>query len=810
MKRSIDHLRNDLRFGVRALRRRPGFTAVAALTLAIGIGANTAIFSVVHGVLLQPLPYNDPDALVMVNVAPRLPTDIPGNMSYPDIADIRDHGSAFSSVVGFSSTNYTLTEFGDPVIVRVTRVTEGFMQTFRLAPILGRDIRRDEFGPNAPTVAVLSHAMWRERFAEDRSVIGRTVQLDGVTYEIVGVAPEGFDFPEEAKMWIPRRFDPATCGRGCHAMNAIGRLASGATLQSAVTEVQVLSANLETAYPATNTGKRFMARTLKETVVGNVKQGLWIMLGAVALVLLIACANVANLLLARASAREGETAVRSALGATRGMLARPVFVESAALAILGGALGVGLAVIGVNVLRVFAEETIPRAQLIAIDPVVLLVTLGTVVFVTFAFGLIPALTMSRASLGDSLSQIGRGSGAGLRTIRFRRALLAGEVALSAALLIGAGLLLKTFAKLYAVDVGYTTQQIVRFNLVLPASSYPEIERVSQFYGALESRVATLPGVDAVGTMYGAPLTAGRASGSVFVEGRPEPTPTEEKDASIRPITPGALRALGFQLVRGRPLTDADNRSDAEPVALVNESLVRQHFSNEDPLGRRIRVGVDVGFGSPYWRIVGVVRDARFDALTREAQADVFMPHAKFGPRSMTVHVRTEPGVAPMQTALRDAVRAIDPNVVLHRFEQIEQAVSRQIAPTRLYLLLVAIFAITAALLAAVGLYGVMSFVVTQRTREIGIRVALGARREGVAALVVRQGMQPVLIGIAIGVFGAVLAGRVIEAVLFGVAPRDPIVVASAAGLMVLVALAAAAVPAFRASGIDPARVLHVE
>ncbi len=746
----------------------------------------------------------------MVNVAPRLPTDIPGNMSYPDIADIRDNGSAFSSVVGYSSTNFTLTEFGDPVIVRVTCVTEGFMQTFGIAPILGRDIRRDEFGPNAPTVAVLSYGTWRERFAEDRAVIGKTIRLDGVTYEIVGVTPEGFDFPEEAKIWIPRRFDPATCGRGCHAMNAIGRLAAGATLLSAATEVRRLSANLETAYPATNTGKRFMARTLKETVVGNVKQGLWIMLGAVTLVLLIACANVANLLLARASAREGETAVRSALGATRGMLARQVFVESAALAILGGTLGVGLAVIGVKVLRAFAQDTIPRAQLIAIDPVVLLATLGTVVFVTFAFGLIPALALSRASLADNLSQIGRGSGAGLRTIRFRRALLAGEVALSAALLIGAGLLLKTFANLYAVNVGYTTQQIVRFNLVLPASSYPEIERVSQFYATLESRIATLPGVAAVGTMFGAPLTTGRSAGTVLVEGRPQPTPAEERDAIIRPITPGAFRAIGFQLVRGRPLTDADNRDDAEPVALVSEGLVRQHFPNENPLGRRMRVSVDMGFGSPYWRIVGVVRDARFDALTREAVADVYMPHAKFGPRSMTVHVRTEPGTAPMQTALRDAVRAIDPNVALHRFERIEQAVSRQVAPTRLYLLLVALFAITAALLAAVGLYGVMSFVVTQRTREIGIRVALGARREGVVALVVRQGMQPVLIGIVIGVFGAALAGRVIEAVLFGVQPRDPIVVAGAAALMIVVALAASAVPAVRASGIDPARVLHVE
>ncbi|MGQ0641021.1 MAG: ABC transporter permease [Gemmatimonadaceae bacterium] len=809
MKRLIDNLRNDWRYAVRSLRRRPGFTAVAALTLAIGIGANTAIFSVVHGVLLQPLPYNDSETLVMVHKAPQLPTDVPSNMSFPDLADIRD-GSSFASVVGYSSTNYTLTEFGDPAIISVTRVTDGLMGIFRVAPMLGRDIRRDEFGANAPNVVVLSHAIWRERFGEDRSIVGKTIQLDRISFEVVGVAAEGFDYPNATKVWIPRRFSIQSCGRDCHTFNVIGRLATGATLTSARTELDRLAVNLEKTYPESNTAKRFLARDLKEVTVGNVKQALWIMLGAVALVLLIACANVANLLLARASAREGETAVRSALGATRGMLARQVFAESGALVVLGGALGVAMAFAGVKVLRAFAEGTIPRADRIAIDPIVLLVTLGTVVLVTFAFGLIPALTLSRATLADSLSQIGRGSGAGLRTVRFRRALLAGEVALSAALLIGAGLLLKTFAKLYAVDLGYSTQRIVRFNLVLPASAYPEIERVSQFYGTLESRIAALPGVASVGTMYGAPLTTGRTSGSVHVEGRPRPTPAEERDASIRPITPGIIRTIGFQLVRGRPLTDADNRAGAEPVALVNEDLVRQHFPNEDPIGRRIRVGVDLGGGNPYWRIVGIVRDARFDAPTREAEADIFMPHALFGPNSMTVHIRTDPRMTLTQTTLRDIVRALDPKVAIHRFETIEEAMGRQVAPTRLYLFLVAVFAITAALLAAVGLYGVMSYVVTQRTREIGIRVALGARREGVAALVVRQGMQPVVIGIAIGTAGAAAVGRIIEAVLFGVQPRDPFVVGGAAGLMLLVALAAAAVPALRASGIDPARVLHGE
>lgn len=809
MKRFIDHLRREWAFAIRTLRRRPGFTTVAALTLAIGIGANTAIFSVVRGVLLRPLPYADPARIVVINTMPGEPTAVPGNLSFPDLKDLRD-GSSFESLVGYSSTNSTLTGLGDPDMLNVTRVTEGLLATFRVAPALGRDIRREEFGQNGALVVVLSDGMWRERYAADRSVIGRSILLDGVSYEIVGVAPRGFDYPTGVDVWLPRRINLEGCARGCNAFNVVGRLAPNATLESATAELQRIGTNLESAYPETNSDKRFMVRELKEFVVGNVKGGLWMMLGAVALVLLIACANVANLLIARASSREGETALRAALGATRAMLARQVFAESAVLALLGGALGMGLAAGGVRIFRLTAEGTIPRVAQISIDPVVLLVTLGSVVFVTFAFGLIPALTLSRATLADSLSTIGRGGAATVRTVRFRRALLAGEVALSAALLIGAGLLLKTFVKMYAVDVGFEKHQIARFRVVLPAASYPEIERVAQFYSAVESRIAALPGVEAVGTMYGAPLASQRTSGTVLVQGRPVPTPRDEKEGAIRPITPGMQRALGFRLVRGRYITDADNRRDAEPVALVNEGFVRELFPNEEPIGQRVRLTLDEGFGSPYWRIVGVVHDVRFDALTREARSDVFVPHILYGPRSMSIHVRLAAVAPAMQNVVRDAVRAVDRNVPIYRFELIEDVVNRQVAPTRLYLILVSAFAITAALLAAVGLYGVMSFLVAQRTREIGIRVALGARQHSVAALVVRQGMQPVVTGLAVGIFGAVLAARLIEAVLFGVQPRDPVVVLGAAALMVVVALGAATLPALRAVAIDPARVLHVE
>lgn len=808
MRRAIERFRSDLHFAARALRRRPGFTAVATLTLAIGIGATTAIFSVIYGVLLKPLPYADPASLVMVGTAQDASRST-GNMSYPDLADIRDEGRSFETLVGFGATNFTLTGLGQPVMVAVARVTEGLLQTFRVAPLLGRDIRRDEFGANAPNVAVLSYSAWVERFGSDRDVIGKTVQLNSATFEIIGVAPSGFDFPAaDVMFWIPRRLDPESCARGCHTFNVIARLAAGVTLQGARAELERFAANFEATYPRTNTGKRFATRALKEHMVGAVTLGLYIMLGAVALVLLIACANVANLLLARASAREGETAVRSALGASRRALASQVFAESAALAILGGTVGVALAYVGVRVLRTFAEGTIPRAAQIAIDPTVLLVTLGTVVFVTLAFGLIPALTLARTSLTENMSQVGRGGSVARRTVRFRWTLLTGEVALSAALLIGAGLLLKTFARLYAVDVGYAKEQIVRFRVTLPANDYPDLARISQFYQQLESRIAAMPGVVAVGSMFGAPLAAGQASGTVRVEGRPEPEPNERQDAQARAITPGAQQALGLRLLRGRPLTEADNRADAEPVALINETLAREHFPNEDPIGRRLNVAVALGFDSPTWRIVGVVKDGRFAAITTDASADIFMPHALFGPNSMTVHARVAPGVALTQEAVRAAVRALDPSLPIFRYEQIEEAISQQIAPTRLYLLLVAAFAVTAALLAAVGLFGVISFVVAQRTREIGIRVALGSQRSGVVGLIVRQGMQPVLIGVVLGVSTAALASRFVAALLFDVQPTDPIVMSGAGALMILVALVAAFVPALRASGIDPARVLH--
>jgi predicted permease len=804
----LDTFAQDLRIAVRGLLRRPVFFAVATITLAVGIGANTAIFSVVNGVLLRPLPYATADELVIVNVAPNATSRAPGFMSYPDLADLREAKGTFRTLVGVNATSMTLTGAGDPVILDVSRVTEGVLSTFGVSPVYGRDVRRDEFGAGGPRVAVLGHGLWRERFGADHAVLGKSITLNGNAYEIVGVAPAGFEYPRGVSIWIPRALDLTGCGRDCHSMQAVGRLAAGVSVPAAQVALQHAGANLERAYPDTNTGKRFLMRGLKQALVGDVEAGIWITFACALLVLLITCANVANLLLARASARAGEVAVRAALGASRGRLAAQVLLESGVLAALGGATGIALALAGVSALRKLASSSIPRTELIAIDSTVLLVTLISIALVMTLFGTLPALTASRASVGAALTRIGRNGAGALSTTRLRRVLLTGEVALSASLLICAGLLLRTFTQLQAVNVGFETREVSRFSVVLPESDYPQLERAVQFYSALEREIAALPGVEAVGTMFAPPLGRGYATGGVLVEGRPAPPPGNEPEAYVRSVTPNLLATLRIPLRHGRLLQAADNVGGTEPVALVNEQFVREHFPNEDPIGKRVTVTVDVGYGSPRWRIVGVVGDVRFTSLREAARADIYLPHAQYGPLSMTVHVRTAAGAPAILQPVREIVRRLDPNVPVYRAETIEQVVDTAAAPTRLYLVLVALFAVTAALLAAVGLYGVVSYIVVQRTREIGVRMALGARRATILTLVVGQGMQPVIIGLIMGVGVALAGAGYLESVLFGVSPRDPIIFSAATVLMAVVALLAAAIPAARASGIDPAKVLH--
>ena len=503
-----------LRISVRSLSRQPAFCAVAILTLAIGIGANTAVFSAINGVLLQPLPYPAGDRLATLNTESDEQSATPSSVSYPDLADIRDKSGTFSDLVGVRSSNLTLTELGTPEIIAATLVTEGLLSTFGLAPVLGRDIRRDEFGDGGANVAVIANGFWRDRLGGAVDAVGKSLRLDGVSYEIVGVAPAGFDYPSGATIWIPNHQKLSECGRGCQNMEGIGRLATGVDFVGAQAKLATFGANLTAEYPATNTEIRFMVRDLKTRLLGDVRAGLWTTFGAALLVLLIACANVASLLLARASAQEGEMAVRAALGATRRRIAGQVFAEGAVLAAAGGIVGVMVAYAGVRLLRHFVGDSIPRAELIRIHPGVLLLAFVAILVVMLAFSAMPAFAASRAAIAGSLGSVGRGASTTAATLRFRRALLGGEVALSTCLLIGAGLLFRTLTQLQAVDVGFETRQITRFSVVLPEASYTSVEQSSQFYDALEGALAALPGVEGVGSMWSAPLSRGQATGVV--------------------------------------------------------------------------------------------------------------------------------------------------------------------------------------------------------------------------------------------------------------------------------------------------------
>jgi putative ABC transport system permease protein len=803
----LGRLAQDLGFGVRLLRKQLGFTAVAVVTLALGMGANSAIFSVVDGVLLSPLPYHDPHEIIHVSTIWGGPDPGSGVMSYPDLVDIEREVPAIETLVGYNTTNMTMTGVGDPVVERVARVTKGLLELLEVGPTLGRDIRADEFGPDGPRVAVISYGMWHDRFGEDPNVLGRRLQLNSISYEIVGVAPEDFRFPPAAPIWIPRRMDPEQCARGCHTMRGIGRLAAGVPLGTAQRQVQQLAERLETAYRDTNYEKSFRVQTLQDQIVGDVKRGLWLMLGAVALVLLIACANVANLLLVRSQARATERAVRAALGATRARLVAQSLVESSLLALLGGAAGLGLAHLMLGALLGLAGGQIPRLEQVVIDWQVLFFTAGTVFAVVLLFGLAPALSGSAfpGSIG-----LGRGAGdSSPRHQRFRSGLLMAEVALSTVLLIGAGLLLRTFYEMHQVQLGYETEDIVRFDINLPEARYTSLDAVRSFYRDLEAEIRSMPGAASVGSAWSPPLSRSNANGSVYIEGRPEPPPERERDARIHSVSPGWFETMGIAVRRGRSLRPEDDVGD-DRVALVNESFVKDNFPDEDPLGKSVRVTVSLGYGSPYFRIVGVIPDIRGRGVIREPEPGMWVPHGQFGPAAMTVAVRTVPGTSPVLPLIRAAVRSRDANLPLYNVETMGQALSRQIAPTKFYMILAGAFAGLAALLAAVGLYGVAAYAASRRTREIGVRVALGADRGGIIRLVLGQGVRPALWGLLAGLTGAYFGARLLESLLFGVAPRDPAIFGGVAVLLSVVAVVATALPARRASRIDPVVALQAE
>ncbi len=803
----MDTLAQDLRFGLRSLVRRPAFAAVAILTLALGIGATTGVFSVVEGVLLAPLPYPEPDGLVMVWAADAEAPTSRGYMSQPDIASAREL-DVLTGLEGVASGGFTLTGVEHPERVEGARVTGGLLATFGLAPELGRDLRQEENDPGAARVVVVGYAFWKSHLGGRPDVVGTTLDLSEKAYEIVGVAPAGFGFPGGAELWTPYRNDPDGCGRGCHVFRgAVGRLAPGVGLVRAQAELGALAASLSAEFPGSNHGEVFHFERLIDYTVGDVRTGLWIVLGAVGLVLLIVCANVANLLLVRASTRGGEVAVRSALGASRGRLVVQILTESAVLAAVGGAGGVAFAFGLAEVVKRVARGAVPRLEQVGIDWTVLAFSVGLTLLVSLLVGLSPALRLSRGRLAGHLSGAGR-SGDTRREGRARSVLLAGEVALSLALLVGAGLLTRSLGRLYGVDMGFDGRQVARFTVNLPSTRYDGLPEILTFFDELEGRLRAIPGVEAVGSAFGAPLTSSSITGGVRVEGRPEPEPGQETEAAVRSVTPGFFEAMGPRLLRGRRI-EAGDRRETEAVAVVNATFARENFPGEDVMGKRFDVTAAVGFGSPTWTVVGVVDDVR-RTLEEPPSAAVYVPQAQFGPGFMTVHIKARAGAGAVLAAAQRELAALDPNVVPTNVRTVREDIRADAAPTRFYLMLVGLFAVLAVLLSAVGLYGVVAYLVSRRTREIGVRIALGARRGEVTGLVFRQAAAPAAGGIVAGLVIAFWGGRLMKSMLFQVEAADPVVFVGVTAMVLGVCALAVLVPARRATRVDPVSALRVD
>ena len=803
----------DLRLATRQLRRRPGFAAVVVLTLALGIGANTAIFSVVEGVLLRPLPYDDPEELALLwGTETGLRTGSSW-ASYPDFVDFEAEASGFEELAAWSTQTLTLTGHGgEPARIPVTRVTWDLFPLLGVSPARGRNFLPEEDRVGGPDLLVLTHAFWRDRLGAPGDVTGRTLTLDGRPFEVVGVMPEGFSW-STGEIFAPLVPQHGEQSRGQHSIVPIARLADDVSLEEAESEIVAIAARLEEQYPEWNSNRSARLQPYHDALVGSVRSTLWAVFGMVALVLLIACANVANLLLTRTTERSREVAVRTALGAGRGRIARQLVAESLVLSTLGGLAGIGVAAGGLGLLVRLAPSGLPRLADVGLSPAVLGFALALTVVTGVAFGLLPALQAARPDLTRALKAGGR-SGVEGGHPWLSRAVIVAEVALAMVAVVAAGLLVNSFLRLQDVDPGFAgAEDVLVVPVELPEGVYwgeidPTGDRAVEFFREAERRIESLPGVSSVASAHLHPLAGGWES-SFVIPGVLEPPQGERPEARIRPVTPGYFRTVGMRLLKGRDVTD-DDRADTPGVVVVNESFERTFFPGGDALGHTIARSAWWEGQPTEFEIVGVVADVRMDGLTADVPTALYFPHAQFAFAEMNLVVRTDVDPTTLQGAIRNEIREIDANLPIEGVRTLAELRAGGVAPERFRTLLVSLFAALALALSAIGIYGVLSYSVARRTREMGLRMSLGARAGDVLRLVIRQGMGMTLVGLVVGVALSVLATGLLAGLLYGVSPTDPATFAAVAAVLLVVAFVACLLPAWRATRADPVIALRTE
>ncbi|HKG48707.1 MAG TPA: ABC transporter permease [Pyrinomonadaceae bacterium] len=814
----MNTLLQDIRFGVRMLLKSPGVSVVATIALALGIGANTAIFSVVNAVLLRPLPFPDSDSLVAVFETDTQRGLQRGSHSYPNFLDVRAQSTMFEHMASYHSGDFIMTGRGEPARLQGSVVTANLFPLLGVSPMLGRAFLPDEDKPTETgRVVVLSHSLFQRQFGADSSIINQAITLDGVKFTVVGVMPPAFEFPiqnDPVELWTTIAGDaagdePVTSQRGAHFLQVIGRLKPGVSKEQAQAELTTIAARLEQQYPDTNTRRSLRMDSALTALVGDIRPALLILLGAVACVLLIACANVANLLLARATSRHKEMAIRSALGASRVRVIRQLLTESVLLSLLGGSAGLLLAVWWSDLLIALGKEDIPRAVHVGMDWRVLGFTLGVSLLTGLIFGLAPAFHSSKTELVDSLKEGGRGTSEGARRNRVRNVLVVTELAIAVILLVGAGLLIQSLWRLRNVNSGLQPENVLTFNVVLPEVKYKS-DKQGQFFIDLKQRLESTPGVQSASAILPLPLSGDRFVISFEIEGRPM-APKDHPSADFFTTGVGYFKTMGIPIVKGRDFDDRDKHG-ATPVVIITETFARQHFPNEDPIGKRIKPGISTyeDEDSTMREIIGVVGDIRNRTLSTEPRAAYYVPQTQVPFSQMVAVVKTNGEPRSLISAVTKQVAGMDQDIPLFGVKSMEEYLSASVAAPRFSTTLLSIFAAVALVLTVVGLYGVMSYSVAQRTNEIGIRLALGAQSRDVLLMIVKQGSTLIVIGLVIGLAGAYALTRLIATFLFGVTAKDPLTFGAVAVLLAMVGLLACYIPALRATKVDPMEALRSE